>query len=94
LIVDTKDSKQAKPYSSFSFSSIPIANSSCCARSEISLASAFLSTSPWSFQVGASSQAFAVYAAKRNLKLEDLSVSKGDIIVPGLAILEFILISC
>jgi hypothetical protein len=33
-------------------------------------------------------------AAKRNLKLEDLSVSKGDIFDPGLAILEIILIRC
>ena len=78
-------------------SSIRIANSSCCACSEISWAfepQVILSTPPCSFQVGASSQSFAVYAAKRNLKVEDLSVSKGNIIVPGLAILEFILICC
>ena len=51
----------------------------------------FLSSSSCSFQVGASSHSFAVvYAAKKDLKLEDLSVSKGNIIVPGLAILEFI----
>jgi hypothetical protein len=41
-----------------------------------------------------SSQSFAVYAAKGDLKLEDLSVSKGNIFVPRLAILEFILIRC
>ena len=33
-------------------------------------------------------------AAKRDLKSEDLSVSKGNIFVPGLALLEFILILC
>ena len=94
LIVATKDAKQAKLYSSFHFLHPNSKLFSLCPLRDLTSLKFFSQHPAVHFKLEQAHNLLPCMLQTGTLKLEDLPVSIGNIFIPGLAILDFILIRC